>query len=262
MMMSCILICVAIFVIVTLSSAMAMATPDALAGSPRYKLKYFDARGAAEVSRILFKIGGINFEDYRYPVTAKEGGGFETVEFSATKDSGDFAVNMDRVPVLEVDALAPFGQSRAIERYIAEKCDLMGDSAEERLAIDCIVENVRDIKDKWGKIRFLGGMGPSPEKEQAIEKWFNGGELAEWLLKLERSLPTSQQADDSIAIGSRISYADVSIWHLLRDYFSDALAAKTAERTAGCTRLSKISDRVAQMTAVKKWLIERPETVM
>ena len=77
---------------------------------------------------------------------------------------------MDRVPLLIVNE-KKIGQSKAIERYIANKCRLMGNNDEDRAIIDCITENVRDIKDKWGKIRMLGGFGNSPEKEAAISKW-------------------------------------------------------------------------------------------
>lgn len=135
------------------------------------KLLYFDARGAAELSRVLMKVGSMEFEDVRFPIVPKEGGGFETAEFTAGKLAGEYAVNMDRVPILEVSGLR-IGQSKSIERYIANKCNLMGSNDEERALIDCISENVRDIKDKWGKIRMLGGFGNSPEKEAAINKWY------------------------------------------------------------------------------------------
>ena len=46
-----------------------------------------------------------------------------------------------------------------------------------------------DIKEKWGKIRAIGGMAPSAEKEAATKKWFEEGEFKNWLVKLESSLP-------------------------------------------------------------------------
>lgn len=46
-----------------------------------------------------------------------------------------------------------------------------------------------DIKEKWGKIRSIGGMSPSPEKDAATKKWFEEGEFKDWLIKLEKSLP-------------------------------------------------------------------------
>lgn len=38
-----------------------------------HKLIYFDAKGAAELIRILLKIGEVEFEDYRFPIKIKEG---------------------------------------------------------------------------------------------------------------------------------------------------------------------------------------------
>ena len=46
-----------------------------------------------------------------------------------------------------------------------------------------------DIKEKWGKIRSIGGMSPSKEKDAATSKWFEEGEFKDWLVKLENSLP-------------------------------------------------------------------------
>lgn len=34
-----------------------------------YKLYYFDARGLCEPLRWIFEIGGVNFEEERFPVT-------------------------------------------------------------------------------------------------------------------------------------------------------------------------------------------------
>jgi hypothetical protein len=48
---------------------------------------------------------------------------------------------------------------------------------------------ISDIKEKWGKIRSIGGMSPSKEKDAATSKWFEEGEFKDWLVKLENSLP-------------------------------------------------------------------------
>lgn len=126
-------------------------------GSGKLRLKYFDAKGAAELSRILMHIGGLEFEDHRYPLTPKAGGGFEMTEFTAAREKGLLHINMDRVPILELeDGTTTLGQSRAIERYISRRCGMMGRNESEAALIDCIAENVRDIKDKWGKIRMTG----------------------------------------------------------------------------------------------------------
>ena len=170
-------------------------------------LQYFDAKGVIETARVLARVGGLNMEDVRYSIKVKEGGGFETPEFTAAKVSGALAPNMDRAPLLKIGDDCTIGQSRAIERYIARRCNLYGSSDEEAAVIDCVVENTRDIKDRWGKIRSIGGMGPNDEKTAAIKKWYEEGELAEWLGKLERSLPAAKPAAPShFSVGGRLSY--------------------------------------------------------
>ena len=42
------------------------------AGS-KIKLIYFDAKGAAEMTRVLLKIGGLDFEDHRYSIKMVDG---------------------------------------------------------------------------------------------------------------------------------------------------------------------------------------------
>lgn len=178
------------------------------------KLLYFDGRGVIELARIMMKVGGIPFEDHRFSIKIKDGGGFETPEFAAAKAAGDLAANMDRAPLLIVGN-TKIGQSKAIERYVAHKCGLMGSNGEEAALIDCIAEHVRDIKEKWGKIRSIGGMGPSPEKDVAMKKWFEEGEFKEWLTKLEKSLPPQETDDSTFAVGSALSYADMNIWYVV-----------------------------------------------
>jgi len=55
-------------------------------------LKYFDARGAAETTRVLLAIGGIAYTDHRYAI----GPGFEAPEFKADKESGALARKRSR----------------------------------------------------------------------------------------------------------------------------------------------------------------------
>ena len=63
------------------------------------KLTYFDLRGFAEQSRILMKIGGMDFVDNRIPFSRPV-----SPEFVEKKASGAFDINMGRVPMLEGNA--------------------------------------------------------------------------------------------------------------------------------------------------------------
>ena len=102
---------------------------------------------------------------------------------------------------------------------------MLGEGEEEPL-VDCIAENIRDIRDKWGKVRMTGGMGTNPEKEAAIKKFYES-ELGEWLLKLENSLPV--QDDLNFAVGNKLSYADVQIWYLMSEVFEKDEVKKSSD---------------------------------
>jgi glutathione S-transferase len=213
------------------------------------KLHYFQLAGAAEMSRILLRHGGVQFEDIRYTVT-RENGQLKGAEYEAAKASGAFRANMDRVPVMEVNGIQ-IGQSKAIERFIANNTGMFGANDEEKGAIDCVVENLRDIKEKYFKVAFAPD---SPEKTQQLEKWFAGGELAEWLVKLEHSLPVNASGAVFV-VGNSPSYADLVIWQFLRFLFTNKEGARAAEEQANCTRLSAIADKVQELEAVKKSLV-------
>ena len=171
---------------------------------------------------------------------------------------------MNRVPLLITESGARIGQSKAIERYLAKRYDLVGTSPEEEAIIDCIAENVRDIKEKWGKIRAIGGMmnKQSEEKEAAMKKWFEEGELADWLKKLELSLPGLNKATTGYAVGNKLSYADLCIWNLLSDTFEEkhkVFVHKALQDS--CPHLTSIVSRVSELPSLRSWLSSRPVTM-
>eukprot|EP00117_Sycon_ciliatum_P042244 scpid82425/ scgid30752/ Hematopoietic prostaglandin D synthase; GST class-sigma; Glutathione S-transferase; Glutathione-dependent PGD synthase; Glutathione-requiring prostaglandin D synthase; Prostaglandin-H2 D-isomerase len=91
---------------------------------PTYKLTYFDATGRAELSRRMFKLAGVEFEDVR---VSKD-------EWPKLKAGMPLKV----MPVMEVDGQL-IVQSGCIERYVAEKTGLNGgESPAARLQVDII----------------------------------------------------------------------------------------------------------------------------
>jgi hypothetical protein len=63
------------------------------------KLEYFDGRGLGEVSRIIMKIAGVEFDDTRYSIAFPDGK-MDAPEFVDLRDKGHFDSNMGRLPVL------------------------------------------------------------------------------------------------------------------------------------------------------------------
>lgn len=96
-----------------------------------YKLTYFNGRGLAETSRILLKVGGQEFEDFRYPITI-ENGQYIRPEWEADKSKYTY----EQIPVLEVDGgKYTIAQSKAIERFLARRFNLFGSNEFEAALI-------------------------------------------------------------------------------------------------------------------------------
>ena len=221
-------------------------------------LKYFDARGAAEVSRVLLALGGMEYTDYRYKIERKEGGGFSTPEFADDKESGALAANLNRAPLLIVDG-QPFGQSRAIERYVAMQAGLMGESPLETAIIDSVAEHVRDIKEAQGKKGFSMFNRDKSEEEKAKAKaeWYEV-DMPAWLQRLETCV---KPIESIVLCGETPSYAAVCIWALLREGSEEDVALVT-KAAMGCDRLNTIADAVATHALVAAWVERRPVTMM
>jgi hypothetical protein len=181
----------------------------------------------------------------------KTTGGFDTPEFTVAKADGRLAANMDRAPLLLVNG-RQIGQSRAIERYIAAQCGMLGDDDFESAQIICVVENVKDIKEKWGKVRMTGGFAPSEEKDKAIKDFFDK-DLRPWLVKLEKSIPDQD-------FGGKITYADVAVWNLLKDTFLDQQSLVDT-LSKDLSKIVSMASKVDGNLSLKKWISERPKTM-
>jgi len=222
----------------------------AATGHSKYTLRYFDARGAAEVSRILFAVAGVEYDDHRYGFTFGVPGDFSTISrpaYDADKANGVFDQNLGRVPLLEVDGVG-IGQSKAIERFLARRFGLFGTSDIETAQIDAIAEHVRDIKDAWRKTQAL----KDTEKQEATAKWF-AEDLPGWFGKLEKVVGAN-----GVAVGTKTSLADIALWSLAADSFPDKDAAAAA--IAPHPKLVLIRDHVAALPGLQGWLQKRPLT--
>lgn len=240
--------------------ALALVAAAESSAPPKVKqLLYFDARGAAELVRVLLNVGKIPFEDTRFSII-QNAGKFETPDFTKAKESGALKANMDRVPLMILDNGVNLGQSKAMERYVARECGMMGTTALETAVIDCVAEHVRDIKDKWGKVRNIGGMAPNAEKDEATAKFLSAdGEYFQFLGKLERSLP--QDRTEGFSVGSSSTYADLSIWNLVKDTFlDDNTQAPSLAVAAKFSAIMKICTTVESNTDLKEYLANRKVT--
>lgn len=227
----------------------------ALAASPtKLQLKYFDIRGAAETCRVLLALGEEEYDDCRYKIDPAT---FQSPDFLEAKKNGDLKMNLNRAPILITPDGQTIGQSKAIERYLARRFGLMGQTPEDEAIIDCIAEHCRDVKDaaRYKGFSKFAKNKTDEEKARDRKEWFES-DLPEMLMKIESAvLETS--ASSGYSFGNSPTYGDVAIWALLRDCMAADLedTTKAAEK---CTALNAIAEQIASNPHVAKWLSERP----
>lgn len=213
------------------------------------KLVYFNVRGLAETSRILLALGGEEYEDFRYPLEVIDMSKHEMKkeEFDNDKAEGKLSLSLNKVPALEVDGVT-IPQSKAIERFLARRFNMMGENELDAARIDSICECVRDFKDMYQKVRFL----PEAERSEGMNQWFTVT-LVERLGLLENLL-----GQEGFSVGDKLSLSDVVLFCFITQFFDNKEAAYNA--TLAAPRLRKIVDSVSQNEKVVTWLKERPVT--
>lgn len=215
------------------------------------ELKYFNGRGAAETTRLILAIAEKEYTDYRFK-------SFE--DWPAAKASGEFKMNMHRAPVLVLGDGTTIGQSRVIERYLARKFGLMGEGETQEALVDCLAENARDVAEAQYKKGFSMFVKDKTDEEKVILKkeWFET-DMPVMLGNLEESVASTSE-NEGFAVGSKLTYADVVIFRLLKDGM-ESDKEDTTKAAEKCPTLNAIADNVAANPKVAKWIKERPETM-
>ncbi|RLN98812.1 hypothetical protein BBJ28_00018995 [Nothophytophthora sp. Chile5] len=106
---------------------------------PSVKLTYFDGKGRAELSRLLFAYGGVPFVDERVP----------HADFPALKQK----LPLGQLPVVEVDGTV-YAQSMAIARYAAKIAGLYPSDPVEALKADMFSCTLSDLEGPFVEIMF------------------------------------------------------------------------------------------------------------
>jgi glutathione S-transferase len=176
----------------------------------KFELTYFDGRGLAEVPRTIFATASQSYKDIRLSREA----------FNEKKGTGDLAMNLNRVPVLNHNGKI-IGQSSAIARYLAQHFGMFGSTREESALIDSICEHVVDIKAAFRKLFPYKVELTDEKKAENFDIWFNtpskpdldarkNRQLQWFLEQIEELLP-----GDNYSIGGRPNLADAYLFNLL-----------------------------------------------
>ena len=251
-----------------------------------YRFIYFDVRGAGELCRLVLTISGFEWADIRYPMRVGANGFTPGPEFRRDVESGAFAGNMNKLPVLQVIApsnpsvaRATICQSHSIIRFIARQHgSLAGRNTLEEAKVDAIYECCRDIKSEWYRIKRIEGgkMAWFATTKNSTMGIANASSLAYHCALLEEVVATQGSNTNASPLspwcmeGPDPTIADIAIYHLLgtpMNVLSGSTASffdgeKEAVEGAYATlpHINAVVKACSNLKAVQIWESKRPDT--
>ncbi|CAF3668299.1 unnamed protein product [Adineta steineri] len=202
---------------------------------PSYKLSYFNLRGFAEVSRLIFAAAGEKFEDVRY----------EREQWPEHKAE----MPLGQMPVLEVDGVK-LPQSAAIARYLAKQFHLAGKDNFEQAQVDAVVDTIYDLLKA-----FMPSRREQDEaKKEELTKKFFSEELPKHLQNLE-TLAKLYGKGGHFFVGNQLTWAD-----LLFQNFAETFVGMNADCLNNFPWLQKNRAEVEKQPKIAEYLKNRPKT--
>ena len=159
-----------------------------------YKLIYFNGRGRAEVSRLIFVVADQKYEDFR----------FENEQWPALKSQ----MPLGQVPVLEIDGVK-LPQSGAIARFLAKQFNLAGKDNLEQAKVDAVADTIHDLVTPFVPSR----MEQDETKKQELTKKYFVEELPKHLENLE-ILAKLYGAGGPWFVGNHLTWVDLLFYVL------------------------------------------------
>ncbi|CAF1149721.1 unnamed protein product [Adineta steineri] len=202
---------------------------------PSYKLTYFNGRGLAEVSRLIFVVAGEKFEDVRY----------EHDQWPAHKAE----MPIGHIPVLEVDGVQ-LPQSAAIARFLAKQFHLAGKDNFEQAKVDAVVDTLYDTLNA-----FLPSLlEQDPVKKEELTKKFFSEQLPKHLQNLE-TLGKLYGNGGHFFVGKQLTWADLLFYN-----FGQTFIEAEADCLSSFSWLKQNRAEVEKQPKIVEYLKNRPKT--
>jgi len=207
----------------------------AAAAADKPKLYYFNGRGRAELTRLLFAEAKIAYDDIRV----------EGKDWPGMKATAPFG----QMPLLKVGNVT-IAQSHAIQRYAARLGKLYGANDEEAAKIDMITEGLSEATNAFATSQFLKD---AAEKKAKTEAYFKD-EFPRWAGQFT-ALLKANNGGAGYFVGAGCTYADIEAHYVLGWMKSVDEAAFKA-----FPELNALIDRVAARPNIAAWIKARPVT--
>jgi len=203
---------------------------------PEYKLTYFNARGRAEIARLLFVLADVKYTDNRV----------ERGDFPALKES----LPTGQIPTLEVEGKSVvLTQSMAIARYLAQQFNLAGADLYEQAQANAVVDTLNEMIES-----YVNRVMHAPDAEKAAAADNFKTELApKHLAKIEKIIAAYGSADQKFCVGSSLTWADVAVYSFI---WTMPHVCEHFPRIRAVYKNVEANERIAQ------WVKDRPVTEM
>jgi len=206
--------------------------------STNYKLTYFNARGRAEIIRLVLTAAGVPFEDKR----------IEFSEMPALKPSLPF----NQIPILEFGDVK-MCQSLTIARYLARKYKLAGETDLDQARADMIVDC---IEDALKPVPVFARFEKDPVKKEELKKTYIEQQLPVFLDKLEALLVTNN-GGKGYFVGDKLTWADL---YLVRAYGSLELMVGLESPLSKNQKLGDVYKRAISHPNIAPYMAKLPKT--
>lgn len=202
---------------------------------PSYKLTYFNGKGRAELTRLLFNAADVDFTDNR---------------IDYYNDWPDIKPHMpnNQLPVLEIDGKYKLPQSLTIARYVARLYGMAGKDLFSEAWADYIVETFDDLHVEFGKT-----LNEKDEQKKAkLTRTFRETILPRFLNNMEKTLKTNC-GGEGYFVGDSLTWADLQAYHIL-----DITTYDCPEVLKDYPKLEGLKRRIENLPRIAEYLQSRP----
>ncbi|XP_062579789.1 glutathione S-transferase 1-like [Saccostrea cucullata] len=200
-----------------------------------YKLTYFDIRGRAEISRLVFAAADVCYIDDR----------IKREEWPALKPN----TPQGHLPLLTIDGKVTLPQSLAIARFLAKEFGICGKNNLENAECDVIVQTTEDLRAEWVKV--------FREQDEAKKADLQKKLIEEIVPKYWTIFQnTLSKNSTGYMVGDGLTLGDLAVYDVMEIHTRDY-----PDLIKGFPQLEAHRQRVAETSNIRKYLEKRPVTL-
>ncbi|CAG5132707.1 unnamed protein product [Candidula unifasciata] len=200
---------------------------------PELKLYYFNGGNRVLVSRLILAAAGV---DYEFIQVTRD-------TWPEQKSTFPFG----QLPALSVDGKR-FGQSIAIQAYLAREYGLYGSNNIQRLEIDQLVQ----LREDFSRESHLGPRDRDPEKKAEREKHLSENVYPLYLGYFRKFL---LENGTGFAVGDQLSLADLVLYEA-----TSSLVRRNAELLQKYPEILAHREKVEELPRIREFLATSGET--